>query len=149
MSTGKRNITRNNRCKHYNGVVNKICKAGISYEDVKVVHESKEERGPYSSLPCIQDWNESGLAKCDKCEFPTEEEIAARRAEITRRMVGIGKARQAIVDHLGGPWKKGKPGASGAIDCPVCGKKASLRFSRAGYNGNIHAACPDCVAWME
>ena len=147
MSTDRPDVTRDNRCKHYNGVVNKICKAGIKYEDVKVIHGPTSE--VYSSLPCIKDWNESGLAKCDKCEFRTEEEIAARRAELDRLMEGIGKARQAIVDHLGGPWKRGKPGASGAIDCPVCGKKASLRFSRAGSNGHIHAACPDCVSWME
>lgn len=39
---------------------------------------------------------------------------------------------------------------AGAITCPVCGK-GSLRYSRAEYNGHIHAACTTdgCVGWME
>lgn len=61
------------------------------------------------------------------------------------------RARGAIVEHLGGPWKKGVEGSVGQIDCPVCGNKDCLRFSRAGVNGHIHAACltKDCVSWME
>ena len=39
---------------------------------------------------------------------------------------------------------------AGEIDCPVC-KSAKLRYSRAGYNGHVHAACMNgnCVRWME
>lgn len=61
------------------------------------------------------------------------------------------KAREAIVTHLGGPWKKGKPSAGGVIDCPICSGKKTLRFSRASVNGHIHAACTtdNCVSWME
>jgi hypothetical protein len=67
------------------------------------------------------------------------------------RVKDIGKAHRAIVAHLGGPWKRGTPGASGKIDCPICGKQGSLKFSRAGYNGHIHARCATegCVNWME
>ena len=67
------------------------------------------------------------------------------------QFVGMAKARNAIVDSLGGPWKRGTPGASGTIDCPVCDGKKMLQFSRAGYNGHIHAACgtDGCVCWME
>lgn len=81
----------------------------------------------------------------------TAEELAALEAEMNRRFELIGEARRAIVAHCGGPWKRGTPGASGEIDCPACGTEKSLRFSRAGYNGHIHAACTteDCVRWME
>lgn len=60
-------------------------------------------------------------------------------------------ARAAIVEHLGGRWKPGTPGASGVIDCPVCNGQQTLRFSRAGVNGHIHARCTtgNCVSWME
>lgn len=39
---------------------------------------------------------------------------------------------------------------SGEIDCPIC-KSGKLRYSRATYNGHVHAACSNeqCVRWME
>ena len=38
----------------------------------------------------------------------------------------------------------------GEMKCPVCGT-GRLRYSRANYNGHIHARCSanGCVAWME
>lgn len=72
--------------------------------------------------------------------------------ETKARFKKICDARKAIVEHLGGPWHRqnNKKGGSGCIDCPVCGNKESLFFSRAAYNGHIHAKCKtaDCVAWM-
>lgn len=72
-------------------------------------------------------------------------------AELKIHCDNIGKAREAIVAACGGPWKKGRAGKTGQIDCPVCGQPAALRFSLAGYNGHVHARCftPDCVSWME
>jgi len=63
----------------------------------------------------------------------------------------INVARRAIVAHLGGPWKSGMKDEYGAMDCPVCSSEGSLRFSRSGYNGHIHAWCTTewCVSWME
>lgn len=39
---------------------------------------------------------------------------------------------------------------AGEMQCPVC-KAGKLRYSRAGYNGHVHAACSTetCVRWME
>lgn len=134
-------------CKHYNGLMNDCCKAGVKYDTVAVVHEAPKGR----SVPCIPKWNRDGEAKCDKFELRTPEEIAAYEQEMAKRFAHTGMARLAIVDHLGGPWKRGTPGAGGTIDCPCCGKKNSLSFSRAGFNGHIHARCasPGCVSWME
>ncbi len=38
----------------------------------------------------------------------------------------------------------------GEITCPVC-KTGKLRYSRAAYNGHVHASCSTatCVRWME
>lgn len=132
-------------CKHYNGTVNETCKAGVKYTDVKLLGES----GP-PSFPCFKDNNPLG-ATCEKCEFRTPEEVAEMERKQAERFEAIGKARGAIVAHLGGPWKKGTPGANGVIDCPACGKPGALHFSRAGYNGHIHARCQSagCVNWME
>ena len=96
-------------------------------------------------LPCL-----SRGGSCEKCEFPTAAEIEAEEREWKERLEKSGTARKAIVERLGGPWKRGMPGASGSIPCPIC-TTGTLRFSRAGLNGHIHAGCTteDCVAWME
>lgn len=79
-------------------------------------------------------------------------------------------ARKAILDDLDRRYKAGDNtvkmnrhsqgydddgptnyvSGAGEIDCPVC-KAAKLRYSRAGYNGHVHAACMNdkCVRWME
>lgn len=86
-------------------------------------------------------------------------------------MTEMMTARKAIVAELGRRCKEKDPNvrplnpsdlhrwhmpqdnyASGAgeMDCPVC-KTGRLRYSRAAYNGHVHAACStdNCVRWME
>ena len=130
-------------CKHYRAMSeHKTCSAGVEYESLKGV--------PWDDRPCfVLDGKVNPT--CNLAAYPTPEEIEAEDAELRVRFEKIGKARQAIVDHLGGPWKKGKPGAQGVIDCPACNGAKTLQFSRAGYNGHIHARCTskDCVSWME
>lgn len=130
-------------CKHFRSMSeHETCEAGVAYESLKGI--------PFGSRPCFC---RRGVVVggCDLAQFPTAEEIAAQDAEMNKRFELIGKARTAIVAHLGGPWKRGTAGATGTIDCPACGAADSLRFSRAGYNGHIHAACntEGCVRWME
>lgn len=141
-------ITRNrnkSRCKHFSGIMNDTCDAGVAYADVRKVREPK---GTGYALPCLAD---EGATTCEKCQFPTPEEVEAARKLMAERIENTGKARAAIVTNLGGPWKKGMPSVRGSIDCPCCGKAGGLHFSRAGYNGHIHARCetPECVSWME
>jgi len=138
-------VKKSNKCVHFNGTMNDTCEAGVRYEDVF------DNTTTPRSMPCIEKYNPDGRAKCDKCQFPTADEVAAEEAEHRRLMDGVTKARAAIVAHLGGPWKKGTPGANGRIDCPVCGRPGALGFSRSGYNGHVHAACKteNCVSWME
>lgn len=130
-------------CKHYRGMHEKeACEAGVRFQELP----GYGAKGFMDTCPCF------GPSEiCDKASYPTADELAAREVEIKLRFEKVGKARTAIVESLGGPWKRGTQGASGAIDCPVCSGENSLRFSRAGYNGHIHAACTteDCVRWME
>lgn len=130
-------------CKHYRGMHRKdTCEAGVRFDSLPHVGT----RLFHGTCPCF-----GPRGGCDKAEYPTAEEMAAEDAEIAKRFEAMGKAREAIVNSLGGPWKRGTPGAKGAIDCPVCGEKQSLRFLRSGYNGHIHAQCntQGCVSWME
>lgn len=80
----------------------------------------------------------------------------------------ITTVRDAILEDLKARFKAGdksvlacrdtsrwhKPQANyfhgaGKMKCPLCA--GELRYSRAGYNGHIHAACSTegCVRWME
>ncbi len=131
-------------CNHYQSMHdNKTCKAGVSYDSFKGL--------PFDSRPCFCKPGNDPNAGCSLIEMPTPEQLAAEEAEFTELFARTNKARAAIVASLGGPWKRGMMGVSGEIDCPVCEGKQSLQFSRAGYNGHIHAACTtaDCVRWME
>jgi hypothetical protein len=131
-------------CNHYRAMSqHETCRADVSYDSFKGV--------PFDSRPCFCKNGQHPNAGCSLQEMPTAEQLAAEEAEMERQWQKIGEARKAIVDRCGGPWKRGAAGVTGVIDCPACGAKESLRFSRAGYNGHIHAACKtdDCVRWME
>lgn len=131
-------------CVHYNGITKKVCKAGVVYLDVR-----QPVDGTKYEFPCFKD---DGNGKgCGKCRFPTEEEIKAHHEMLSKMFDGSMLARQAIVEHLKGPWKKGMAGSQGLIDCPVCEKTLCLSFVRHGSSGHIHATCRTlgCVSWME
>jgi hypothetical protein len=149
-------MKKTGKCVHYNGTVNDCCDAGVNYKALAGSADAWALR-----LPCHSEAYRSGsgmtlpradsVAVCDKRQEPTAEEVAADEAWVNERFEKMGNARAAIVAHLGGPWKRGAPSAGGVIDCPACGGKQTLHFSRAGYNGHIHASCEteDCVRWME
>lgn len=130
-------------CIHYQAMVrHDECKAGVRYD-------SLPKRGTpefMESCPCF-----GGQGDCEKSEYMTPEQVVEMRAKWEERFASTATARKAIVEHLGGPWKLGTPGATGVIDCPVCKGVSTLQFSRAGYNGHTHAACKTdgCVRWME
>ena len=130
-------------CNHYRGMHEKdSCEAGVRFDSLPN-HGTREFM---STCPCFEP-----CGGCDKAEYPTDEQIEENKRLLAIRFENIGKARAAIVEHCGGPWKKGTPGSSGKIDCPACNGEKTLRFSRAGYNGHVHAACKTegCVQWME
>jgi hypothetical protein len=131
-------------CNHYRAMSeHATCSAGVEYEKFNGLD--------FDHRPCFARRGNPPPGGCELAVFPTAEELAAKEERHQIRFANTMKAREAIVIHLGGPWKRGKPGAQGKIDCPVCGEKGTLAFSRAGYNGHIHARCmtKDCVAWME
>lgn len=133
-------------CKHYTGTAyGKECEVGVKYDQFMGT--------PFDGWPCFGKRGQPHPQgeKCPQCRMPTEEELQEEDRLDAVRFEKMSKARAAIVAHLGGPWKKGTPGSSGTIDCPACGGKGTLKFSRAGYNGHVHAACItlDCVQWME
>ena len=96
---------------------------------------------------------------------------ASRDEEIKTLITRMTVARKAILEDLSRRHREGDKtvkmngssqseydddgprnyiSGAGEIDCPVC-KEAKLRYSRASYNGHVHAACMSdkCVRWME
>lgn len=135
---------KQNKCKHFSGLSEDTCKAGVKYADVKI----PLGQGKVFDIPCLKDYCTNST--CGKREFYTDAEIDEQVAESARRFERICLIRAAIVERLGGPWKRGMEGSGGSIACPAC-KTGAVSFSRSGCNGHIHARCstPDCASWME
>ena len=126
------------RCKHFTGIMEKMCDAKVLYDDVRQLQP--DGKGP-EMWPCTN----PALANCSKRELPTPEEVAAEEAEIENYIRRIIGTRMAIVAHA-----QGKRGVQGSFACPEC-KDGVLRYSIAECNEHIHARCStkDCVAVME
>ena len=122
-------------CRHFNGIRNPTCRAGVPYSYVRDPPSGKS-RAKFACMDadCSQ--------TCAKRELRTEAEIDAAEAEHQRRFALVVPARAAI---------KATRLASGTIDCPLCQKPGALAFRVSSYNGHIHAACstPNCLSWME
>lgn len=122
------------KCRHFNGVQNKTCEAGICYKSIQVDQP----------LPCIKKYAIG--ATCEKYEEPTEEEVRERSEQIKRAInrvkATIPLMRKIKDEHKGNDW-------NGIEVCPVCGGK--LHLSHAAYNGHTHGACETdgCVRWIE
>lgn len=132
-------------CKHYRGMHDKTaCEAGVEFASLP----GHGVKGFFESCPCF---GPERTGTCIKSEYPTAEEMAAEAKEMESDMRNMMIARVAIVSACGGPWKRGTQGSAGVLDCPVCNSEESLRYSRSGYNGHIHASCSTegCVSWIE
>lgn len=130
------------KCVHFNGLQHKTCRADVAYDEL-----DEGKRVAYrKSLPCFKPEDGCEQAKCEKCHFPTEEDVQARLDEIQAHTDQMALALKLIA-----PIRKEQKGKnwSGVLECPVC--KGKLHVSHAAYNGHVHARCetPDCVAWME
>lgn len=133
-------------CNHFRSMMDHdTCEAGVVYETLKGV--------PFEQRPCFFKGDPPTVKStiCELAMYPTLEELLTRDAEHEKIFANTMLARQSIVEACGGPWKKGMGGQAGTIDCPVCKGEKTLAYSRAGYNGHIHAGCKtaDCVSWME
>jgi hypothetical protein len=82
--------------------------------------------------------------------------LTARKAilaELKRRALEKDPNVRPLDESNSHRWHKPQDNyysGAGEMPCPVCGN-GKLRYSRAGYNGHVHARCSNdgCVAWME
>ena len=135
-------VARLQKCVHFNGVQNKVCEAGVSYS----TFEGKK-------FPCLGNAFPNDVrpvAECDSRQPHTREESEAREAEIDAALNRGRIAVPAAHEHAKASGLGQGHGGYGELACPIC-KIGTLRYSVAGYNGHMHAACTTdkCVSWME
>lgn len=111
------------KCLHFNGVMNKACKAGINYADVRVDK-------PYK-FPCLQQGGE-----CATAQFPTQEQIMEKLQSIEDSSVKAIRAISDIKAHFEKTKIKG-----GQIPCRCSG---DLNYVVVNTNGHIWANCKSC-----
>jgi hypothetical protein len=101
-------------CKFFTGLMHKTCKAGVTYEKVRVAHAST--RGLLASIPCMADMNVIGVT-CDRYEELTPAERAANRAEVEHALALIeGGTSPCCLT----PLRRGKRGRRTTMTCPKC-----------------------------
>lgn len=122
------------KCKHFTGIMeNKTCKAGVAYDDVKKFQYEDKTKIPLQ-LPCFKD---SGLCNCDKVEFHTPEEAAAKAKEMLRESNRSLKILFAAKDH----FNKTKANTS-KFKCPNGEHLAA--YTRTESNGHFWIFCKTC-----
>jgi hypothetical protein len=113
------------KCIHFNGIMNKTCRAGIAYDDVK-----DKSQSPFR-FPCLQQGGQ-----CSKAEFLTEGQIQEHLKEMGSAAVKNLTAYLRIKDFL-----KTNKVDQGKIPCD-CG--GDVRFVVSGHNGHIWCRCTKC-----
>lgn len=111
------------KCIHFNGVMEKVCKAGINYADVRV--------GKPYQFPCLQQGGECSIA-----QFMTPEQIKKELDEIERISTKALVAMIAVKDH----YAKTKE-QTGKVPCECGGQ---LHYTVAQINGHVWAKCNSC-----
>lgn len=123
-------------CRHFNGVGNQKCDAGVNYDDVQ-------------PLPCIPISVTTQVAQCALKSCLTREEAEAVQVANDKRAEESMKAYVAAhEDAREKGYIKGHGGQS-SVACPIC--EGTIRYSVASSNGHMMAGCTTrgCVSWME
>lgn len=129
----------NGKCKHFNGIQNKECKAGLNIREVV----GGDNVGWLRRAPCLR--SNGCTEKCSQYAELTPEERAAKDAEfeimIERMRLTlpiIKKAKKELPD-----------GGSCELTCPVC--SGIVHIAVAKCNLHTHGICETegCLRWME
>jgi len=123
------------KCKYFNGLMNKTCEAGINYKDVEVTNKKPRK------IPCIKNSLIHG-GTCDKAVFPTSKEAEKQVMEIMNEGRKSMAAHKLVTDHIA---KTGQE--KGFVKCPECG--GQLNYTRTSMNKHIWAKCKCGLGWME
>lgn len=127
-------------CKHFNGIQDTLCDAGL---DMRAV-TGGAPTGWTRRMPCFS--SNGSEIQCERYEEPTADDLAQHEADFEAAMERLRLVGPLVVEikreHKGLSW-------SGTRECPVC--KGVLHLSHSAYNGHVHVRCETegCLAWME
>lgn len=130
-------------CRHFNGIQNKTCLAGIAYREW--------DRETNLAMPCIpRHVNGRETWPCKRFEIMSQEEAEKEADERIDSMNRGIKARHAAKDDAKEKGFQKGQGGRGSLKCPCC-ENGTLFYSVASYNGHMHGKCSTdgCVSWME
>ena len=131
-------------CRHFNGIQNACCRAGVSYEALR----DDDKRLP--CLPMMRFETMRLVAVCDKFETMSHDEaVASADGDLAAILMNETARRAAHADAKFKGFGIGK-GGHDSIPCPTgCG--GQLYYRVASVNGHMHARCSTdkCVMWME
>lgn len=135
---------KNDTCKHFTGIQNDCCAAGINYDDVRRLP------GP---IPCLPHLHKEGTKNtCDKFEIRTKEEFEALMREADES-IAEAKKDIALILPMIAAMKEEFTGRQGVkrFDCPKCGAARNLVLTHSEINGHVWGRCStkDCLVWME
>lgn len=114
------------KCIHFTGIMDKVCKMGILYSNVRV----DDGDGPYK-FPCLKQGGECAMAK-----FRTEQEVKDKVAEIEESINKAIIAFLSVKDH----YAKTKE-QTGKVPCQCGGE---LHYTRVNINGHFWVKCNSC-----
>lgn len=97
-----------NRCRHFNGTLHEVCKAGVNYQSLTGFEPGWGLKLPCFLVPYVKPKEPVVRAECRNVSFPTIEEAEAEEAETLGRL----QSRMASI---------------AAWVCPDCEKPVEMR----------------------
>lgn len=142
-------------CKHFCGLRDKQCSAGIPYASVT---PRPNDPGSALRIPCtLPEKFDNRLSEnqrtqlkekgtCEKFELPTQEDIDKYDADV-RRIVDMHMKSVPFAAEM--RKKHREKGFAGIVECPIC--KGTLHFRVSSYNGHTSGKCETegCLNYME
>jgi hypothetical protein len=129
-------------CVHFNGILNKACRAGVVYHDL-----FGSGVGCFKHIACLDD---PESIKCQLVEFPARDRAEAIVAEDDRIVENFMRALPSVRKHAKEAGLGIGNGGIGQLLCPMeCG--GIMHYRVAGVNGHLHAKCSTegCLSWVE
>lgn len=131
-------------CIHFLGIQHAECKVLVNIRELV----GGSDFGWAVRIPCII--KDGSAVVCDRRELRTREQAEAmvdeHKAQFERSMKAVTAAHAHAKTQGFGVGNGGR----GELPCPLGCDGGVIRYSVAGVNGHMHAACTKgCTSWME
>lgn len=133
------------KCKHFNGLTNKCCDAGVPYDTFRDASAGSDR----THFPCFRDRMTPDTI-CEKREWELKADVAARQKAFEESLARVESAVAVIAEDVKAKGYKKGNGGQGELVCPAC-QTGKLLYSVSSYNGHLAAKCSTggCVSFMS